>query len=145
MRQVVSTLQAASSGERRGNVSAICVDLSATAALTAAEEISNHEVTGHCRGLRRHGARRTLDGRHVLGAGIGALAGAIIGNNVGDGDAATGALIGGAIGGATGAIRGSARDRANQQQYRDNRGRYYYCYDNRRDECYSENGQRRPR
>ena len=27
--------------------------------------------------------------------------------------------------------------------YRDSQGRYYYCYDNRQDECYWENGQRR--
>ena len=28
-------------------------------------------------------------------------------------------------------------------RYRDSQGRYYYCYDNRQDECYWENGQRR--
>ena len=77
------------------------------------------------------------------GAAIGAVAGAIIGNNVGSGNAATGALIGGLAGGAVGAIRGSQQDRNNQQRYRDNRGSYYYCYDNRQDECYWENGQRR--
>ena len=69
--------------------------------------------------------------------------GAIIGNNVGGGNAATGALIGGALGGAAGAIRGSNQDRNNQQRYRDSEGRYYYCYDNRQDECYWDNGQRR--
>jgi hypothetical protein len=46
-------------------------------------------------------------------------------------------------GGAAGAIRGSNQDRNNQQRYRDNQGRYYYCYDNRQTECYWENGQRR--
>ena len=66
-----------------------------------------------------------------------------IGNNVGDGSAGTGAAIGAVVGGAAGAIRGSQQDRANQQRYRDSQGRYYYCYDNRRDECYWENGQRR--
>ena len=79
----------------------------------------------------------------AIGAGIGAVAGAIIGNNVGGGNAATGALIGAAVGGAAGAIRGSNQDRNNQQRYRDSQGRYYYCYDNRQDECYWENGQRR--
>lgn len=79
----------------------------------------------------------------AIGAGIGAVAGAIIGNNTGSGNAATGALIGGLIGGAAGAIRGSNQDRANQQRYRDNQGRYFYCYDNRQEECYWENGQRR--
>ena len=79
----------------------------------------------------------------AIGAGLGAVAGAIIGNNVGSGNAATGALIGAAAGGAVGAIRGSQQDRNNQQRYRDNRGNYYYCYDNRQDECYWENGQRR--
>lgn len=79
----------------------------------------------------------------AIGAGLGAVAGAIIGNNTGSGNAATGALIGGLAGGAVGAIRGSSQDRANQQRYRDNQGQYYYCYDNRRDECYWENGQRR--
>ena len=79
----------------------------------------------------------------AIGAGIGAVAGAIIGNNVGSGNAATGALIGGLAGGAIGAVRGSQADRNNQQRYRDNRGNYYYCYDNRQDECYWENGQRR--
>ena len=79
----------------------------------------------------------------AIGAGIGAVAGAIIGNNVGGGNAATGALIGGALGGAAGAVRGSNQDRNNQQRYRDNQGRYYYCYDNRQDECYWDNGQRR--
>lgn len=79
----------------------------------------------------------------AIGAGLGAVAGAIVGNNVGGGNAATGALIGGALGGAAGAIRGSAQDRNNQQRYRDNQGRYYYCYDNRQDECYWDNGQRR--
>ena len=73
----------------------------------------------------------------------GAVAGAIIGNNVGGGNAATGALIGGALGGTAGAIRGSNQDRNNQQRYRDSQGRYYYCYDNRQDECYWDNGQRR--
>lgn len=79
----------------------------------------------------------------AIGAGLGAVAGAIIGNNSGSGNAATGALIGAAAGGAIGAIRGSQQDRANQQRYRDGQGRYYYCYDNRQDECYWENGQRR--
>jgi len=79
----------------------------------------------------------------AIGAGIGAVAGAIIGNNVGDGNAGRGALIGGAIGGAAGAIRGSQQDRNNQQRYRDNQNRYYYCYDGRQNECYWENGQRR--
>jgi len=79
----------------------------------------------------------------AIGAGIGAVAGAIIGNNVGDGNAARGAAIGAVVGGAAGAIRGSAQDRANQQRYRDNQNRYYYCYDGRQDECYWENGQRR--
>ena len=78
-----------------------------------------------------------------IGAVAGAVAGAIIGNNVGDGNAGRGALIGGAIGGVAGAVRGSAQDRANQQRYRDNQNRYYYCYDGRQDECYWENGQRR--
>ena len=64
----------------------------------------------------------------AIGAGLGAVAGAIVGNNVG---------------GAAGAIRGSNQDRNNQQRYRDSQGRYYYCYDNRQDECYWENGQRR--
>ena len=77
------------------------------------------------------------------GAALGALAGAVIGNNVGAGDAGTGAAIGAVVGGAAGAIRGSQQDRANQQRYRDSQGRYYYCYDNRQDECYWENGQRR--
>ena len=53
------------------------------------------------------------------------------------------AAIGAVVGGAAGAIRGSQQDRANQQRYRDSQGRYYYCYDNRQDECYWENGQRR--
>ncbi|MFJ6025561.1 YMGG-like glycine zipper-containing protein [Brevundimonas sp. NPDC092305] len=79
----------------------------------------------------------------AVGAGIGAVAGAIIGNNTGGGNAATGALIGAAVGGAAGAIRGSQQDRNNQQRYRDNQGRYYYCYDGRQSECYWENGQRR--
>ena len=79
----------------------------------------------------------------LIGAGIGAVAGAIIGNNVGGGNAATGAAIGALAGGAAGAIRGSNQDRNNQQRYRDNQGRYYYCYDNRQSECYWENGQRR--
>ena len=79
----------------------------------------------------------------AIGAGLGAVAGAIVGNNVGSGNAATGALIGGALGGAAGAIRVSNQDRNNQQRYRDNQGRYYYCYDNRQDECYWDNGQRR--
>ena len=79
----------------------------------------------------------------AIGAGIGAVAGAIIGNNVGDGSAGTGAAIGAVVGGAAGAIRGSSQDRANQRRYRDNQGRYYYCYDGRQDECYWENGQRR--
>ena len=45
--------------------------------------------------------------------------------------------------GAAGAVRGSQADRNNQQRYRDSQGRYYYCYDNRQDECYWDNGQRR--
>ena len=61
----------------------------------------------------------------AFGAGLGAFAGANIGNNVGGGNAATGALIGGVAGGAIGAVRGSAQDRANQQRYRANDGRYY--------------------
>jgi hypothetical protein len=48
-----------------------------------------------------------------------------------------------ALGGAAGAIRGSNQDRNNQQRYRDSQGRTYYCYDNRQDECYWDNGQRR--
>ena len=79
----------------------------------------------------------------AIGAGLGAVAGAIVGNNVGGGNAATGAAIGALAGGAAGAIRGSNQDRNNQQRYRDNQGRYYYCYDNRQTECYWENGQRR--
>ncbi len=79
----------------------------------------------------------------ATGAAIGAVAGAIIGNNVGDGNAGRGAAIGAVVGGAAGAIRGSNQDRNNQQRYRDNQGRYYYCYDNRQSECYWENGQRR--
>lgn len=79
----------------------------------------------------------------LTGAALGAAAGAILGNNVGGGNAATGAALGAAIGGAAGAIRGSQADRDNQQRYRDSQGRYYYCYDNRQDECYWENGQRR--
>lgn len=79
----------------------------------------------------------------ATGAAIGAVAGAIIGNNTGSGNAASGAAIGAVLGGAVGAIRGSAQDRNNQQQYRDNQGRYYYCYDNRQTECYWDNGQRR--
>lgn len=79
----------------------------------------------------------------AIGAGIGAVAGAIIGNNTGSGNAGQGAAIGAIVGGAAGAVRGSNQDRANQQRYRDNQGRYYYCYDNRQSECYWENGQRR--
>jgi phage tail tape-measure protein len=79
----------------------------------------------------------------AIGAGLGAVAGAIIGNNVGSGNAGQGAAIGAVVGGAAGAIRGSAQDRNNQRRYSDNSGRYYYCYDNRQDECYWENGQRR--
>ncbi len=79
----------------------------------------------------------------AIGAGLGAVAGAIIGNNVGDGNAGTGAAIGALAGGAAGAIRGSQQDRNNQQRYRDSQGRYYYCYDNRQNECYWDNGQRR--
>jgi phage tail tape-measure protein len=79
----------------------------------------------------------------AIGAGIGAVAGAIIGNNVGDGNAGRGAAIGAVVGGVAGAVRGSQQDRANQQRYRDSQNRYYYCYDNRQDECYWENGQRR--
>lgn len=79
----------------------------------------------------------------AMGAGIGAVAGAIIGNNVGDGNAGRGALIGGALGGVAGAVRGSSQDRANQQRYRDNGGRTYYCYDNRQAECYWDDGSRR--
>jgi len=79
----------------------------------------------------------------ATGAAIGAVAGAIIGNNTGSGSAGTGAAIGAVLGGAVGAIRGSAQDRNNQQRYRDNQGRYYYCYDNRQTECYWEDGQRR--
>lgn len=78
----------------------------------------------------------------AIGAGIGAVAGAIIGNNVGSGNAGTGALIGAAVGGTAGAIRGSQQDRANQQRY-GSAGSYYYCYDNRQDECYWENGRRK--
>ena len=79
----------------------------------------------------------------AIGAGLGAVAGAIIGNNGGGGNAGTGAAIGAVLGGAAGAVRGSNQDRANQQRYRANDGRYYYCYDNRQDECYWDNGQRR--
>jgi uncharacterized protein YcfJ len=79
----------------------------------------------------------------ALGAAIGAAAGAVIGNNTGSGNAGRGAAIGAVVGGAAGAIRGSNQDRNNQQRYRDNQGRYYYCYDNRQTECYWENGQRR--
>lgn len=79
----------------------------------------------------------------AAGAALGGIAGAIIGNNTGSGNAARGAAIGAALGGAAGAIRGSSQDRNNQQRYRDNQGRYYYCYDNRQVECYWENGQRR--
>src|SRR5690606_28432684 len=90
------------------------------------------------------GAGTDSTGRQgAVGAGLGAVAGAIIGNNVGSGNAATGAAIGALAGGAAGAIRGSNQDRNNQQRYRDNQGRYYYCYDNRQTECYWENGQRR--
>ena len=79
----------------------------------------------------------------ALGAAIGAAAGAVIGNNTGSGNAGRGAAGGAVVGGAAGAIRGSNQDRNNQQRYRDNQGRYYYCYDNRQTECYWENGQRR--
>lgn len=79
----------------------------------------------------------------AIGAGLGAIAGAIIGNNIGDGNARNGAAIGAAVGGIAGAVRGSQQDRANQQRFRDNQNRYYYCYDGRQDECYWENGQRR--
>lgn len=80
----------------------------------------------------------------ATGAALGAVAGAIIGNNLGDGNAARGAAIGAALGGTAGVLRGSARDRANQQRYRDERsGGYFYCYNNRQDECYWENGRRR--
>ena len=79
-----------------------------------------------------------------IGAGIGAVAGAIIGNNVGGGNAATGAAIGALAGGAAGRHPAApTRTANNQQRYRDNQGRYYYCYDNRQTECYWENGQRR--
>lgn len=73
----------------------------------------------------------------AIGAAIGAAAGQLIG---GDTEAT---LAGAAIGGAVGAIRGSQQDRSNQQRYRDSRGRYYYCYDNRQTECYWEDGSRR--
>lgn len=76
------------------------------------------------------------------GAAVGAIAGAVIGNNTGSGNAGRGAAIGAALGGAAGVIRGSAQDRRNQQRYRDNQGRYYYCYDNRQSECYWEDGRR---
>lgn len=79
----------------------------------------------------------------ATGAALGAVAGAIIGNNTGSGSAGTGAAIGAVLGGAAGAMRGSSQDRNNQQRYRDNQGRYYYCYDNRQNECYWDNGQRR--
>ncbi len=73
----------------------------------------------------------------VIGAVIGAAAGQAIG---GDTEAT---VAGAAIGGAIGAYRGSQADRANQQKYWDSRyGRYYYCYDNRREECYWEDGSR---
>lgn len=78
----------------------------------------------------------------AIGAGLGAVAGAIIGNNVGDGNAGRGAAIGAVIGGAAGAIRGSQQDRNNQQRYARQSGGYYYCYDGRRDECYTEDGRR---
>lgn len=90
-----------------------------------------------------YGNRNETVRQGAIGAGLGAVAGAIIGNNVGGGNAATGALIGGALGGTAGAIRGSNQDRNNQQRYRDSQGRYYYCYDNRQDECYWDNGTRR--
>lgn len=77
------------------------------------------------------------------GAALGAIAGAIIGNNTGRGGAARGAAIGAALGGTVGVIRGSAEDRRNQQRYREDDGRYFYCYDNRRSECYWEDGRRR--
>ncbi len=73
----------------------------------------------------------------AIGAAIGAAAGQLLG---GDTEAT---LAGAAVGGAIGAVRGSGQDRINQQRYRDNRGRYYYCYDNRQTECYWEDGSRR--
>lgn len=74
----------------------------------------------------------------AIGAAIGAAAGQLIG---GDTEAT---LAGAAIGGAVGAIRGSSQDRRNQQRYYDNNRRgYYYCYDNRQNECYWEDGSRR--
>ena len=73
----------------------------------------------------------------AIGAAIGAAAGQLLG---GDTEAT---LAGAAIGGAIGAIRGSSQDRNNQQRYWDDRyDRYYYCYDNRREECYWEDGSR---
>ena len=93
-------------------------------------------------GYNNSGPNQTVR-QGAIGAGLGAVAGAIIGNNVGGGNAGTGAAIGAVVGGAAGAIRGSNQDRANQQRYRANDGRYYYCYDNRQDECYWDNGQRR--
>lgn len=74
----------------------------------------------------------------AIGAAIGAAAGQIIG---GDTEAT---VAGAAIGAIAGGIRGSQQDRQNQQRYWDARaGAYYYCYDNRQQECYWENGERR--
>jgi outer membrane lipoprotein SlyB len=84
---------------------------------------------------------------HVIQAEAAALIGIAFGffhrGNVGDGNAGRGAAIGAVVGGVAGAVRGSQQDRANQQRYRDNQNRYYYCYDGRQDECYWESGQRR--
>ena len=80
------------------------------------------------------------------GAARGGLGGAPGGGGAGGlGDLLKGPLGGMLAGGAAGAIRGSNQDRNNQQRYRDRQGRYYYCYDNRQDECYWDNGQRRYR
>ena len=74
----------------------------------------------------------------AIGAAIGAAAGQLIG---GDTEAT---VAGAAIGAVAGGIRGSQQDRQNQQRYWDARaGAYYYCYDNRQQECYWENGERR--
>ena len=63
--------------------------------------------------------------------------------NQGTSQAVTQGAVGAGLGALAGAVRGSNQDRNNQQRYRDNQGRYYYCYDNRQSECYWENGQRR--
>ena len=80
-------------------------------------------------------------------AGAGLLASACAsdpyGYNNGSNETVRQGAIGAGLGAVAGAIRGSNQDRNNQQRYRDSQGRYYYCYDNRQDECYWDNGQRR--